>query len=108
MIDQTVDNCGIFWMIDRNQYGITYQLTGMNGGDYCINTMMWLDPKTNLGYIFIGNTGSSISNKANHILIYRTLVSLGDKIVMDNPNNTFLNKLDYKWHNLYSRVAGLF
>ncbi len=104
--NQTVDNSGLFFMIDRNQYGITYQLTGMNGGDNCINTMMWFDPITELGYIFIGNTGSSEQNKANHILIYRTLVSLGDSILMEN--SSFFGKINYKWHNLYNRVRALF
>lgn len=104
--NQTVDNSGLFFMIDRNQYGITYQLTGMNGGDNCINTMMWFDPYTELGYIFIGNTGSSELNKGNHILIYRTLVSLGDHIILTNAS--FAEKIKYKWHNLYNRVRALF
>lgn len=103
-----LDNNGVFFTIDRNQYGITYQLTGMNGGDNCINTMMWFDAKTKLGYIFIGNTGGSKFNSGNHIWIYRTLVSLGDNILMNNPNNTFLDKVSYKWYNLYSRINGLF
>ncbi len=104
--NRTVDNSAMFFMIDRNQYGITYQLTGMNGGDYCINTMMWFDPKTKLGYIFIGNTGLSEKNKVNHIRIYRTLVSLGDNILIEN--STFCKKIEYKWHNLYNRIRGLF
>ncbi|MBL4662675.1 MAG: beta-lactamase family protein [Flavobacteriaceae bacterium] len=104
--DLSVDNSGFFFMIDRNQYGITYQLTGMNGGDNCINTMMWFDPKTELGYIFIGNTGGSKLNKYNHIYIYRSLVSLGDHILMEN--GTFGEKIEYKWHNLYNRVRALF
>ena len=102
----SVDNSGLFFMIDRNQYGITYQLTGMNGGDNCINTMMWFDPKTNLGYIFIGNTGGEKLNRINHILIYRTLVSLGNHILI--KNSSFGNKVKYKWHNLYNRVRALF
>lgn len=110
-IDATVtnlsyDNSGLFFMIDRNEYGIMYQLTGMSGGDNCINTMMWFDPITELGYIFIGNTGGSKINSANHILIYRTLVSLGDNILMEN--STFGKKAEYKWHNLYNRVRALF
>ena len=103
-----LDSNGIFCTIDRNQYGITYQLTGMNGGDNCINTMMWFDEKTKLGYIFIGNTGGSKFNSGNHIWIYRALVSLGDHIQMTNPNNNFIDKIKYKWYNLYSRVNGLF
>ncbi|MFD2561547.1 serine hydrolase domain-containing protein [Aquimarina rubra] len=106
--NQEVDNTGLFWMIDRNQYGITYQLTGSNGGDNCINTMMWFDPVNKLGYIFIGNTGASELNKVNHIWIYRTLVSLGDHILINNPKNTFSQKVGYRWHNLYNRVRGLF
>jgi CubicO group peptidase (beta-lactamase class C family) len=34
------DNKGIFFMIDRNNYGINYQLTGMDGGDNFIKSMM--------------------------------------------------------------------
>ena len=103
-----MDNHGIFFIIDRNQYGITYQLTGMNGGDNCINTMMWFDKKTQLGYIFIGNTGGSELNRSNHIWIYTALVSLGDHFLMHDSNSNLLNKVGYKWHNLYSRVNGLF
>ena len=104
----TMDNSGLFWLIDRNQYGITYQLTGMNGGDNNINTMMQFDSTTGLGYIFIGNTGQSEKNRVTHIWIFRTLVSLGDHYLMNNPNNSFMDKVGYKWHNLYSRINGLF
>ncbi|MEL6820142.1 MAG: hypothetical protein AAFP70_00175, partial [Calditrichota bacterium] len=95
-------------MIDRNQYGITYQLTGSNGGDNCINTMMWFDPKTEMGYIFIGNTGGADLNRGRHIWVYRTLVSLGDHILLSNPENTIVDTAALKWHNYYSRVAVLF
>jgi len=108
VINTHVDNSGLFMMIDRNQYGITYQLTGMNGGDNCINTMMWFDPKTEMGYIFIGNTGSSELNRGRLIWIYRTLVSLGDHILLSNPDNSIVDNATLKWHNYYSRVAGLF
>ena len=104
----SVDNNGIFWMIDRNQYGVTYSLTGMNGGDNCINTMMWFDPKTKLGYIFIGNTGGSASNKGNHIRIFRALASLGDHYLMNHPEKNLLDRIAYKSHNVLSRIGGLF
>ncbi|NER16724.1 serine hydrolase domain-containing protein [Spongiivirga citrea] len=103
----TVDNSAIFWMIDRNQYGVTYQLTGMNGGDTCMKTMMWFDPKTELGYIFIGNTGPAQQNRASHILIFKTLVSLGDHYTYNNATS-IKEKLSFKWHNAYSRINGLF
>ncbi|MGH1366881.1 MAG: serine hydrolase domain-containing protein [Calditrichia bacterium] len=108
VVNTHVDNSGLFIMIDRNQYGITYQLTGMNGGDNCINAMMWFDPKTEMGYIFIGNTGSSQLNRGRLIWIYRTLVSLGDHILLSNPENSIVDNATLKWHNYYSRVAGLF
>lgn len=104
--NQEEDNNGLFFMMDRNQYGITYQLTGMSGGDNCINTMMWFDTYTNLGYIFIGNTGGTQLNRVSHIRIYRTLVSLGDNVLMEG--STTSEKVKYKWHNLYNRVRGLF
>ncbi|MEM0991518.1 MAG: serine hydrolase [Bacteroidota bacterium] len=97
---QSVDNHAIFFMIDRNQYGITYQMIGMNGGDNCINTMMWFDPVTQLGYIFIGNTGASSLNRVHHIWIYRTLVSLGDHIM-------FSKSWKYRWHNVKSRLTAM-
>lgn len=106
--NRDVDNSGLFFMIDRNQYGITYQLTGSNGGDNCINTMMWYDPKTEMGFIFIGNTGGGDLNRGRHIWIYRTLVSLGDDILLSNPENTIFDIAALKWHNYYNRVAGLF
>lgn len=106
--NQEKDNQGIFWMIDRNQYGITYQLTGYNGGDFCINTIFQLDPKTELGYIFMGNTGPSQENRVNHILIINTLVSLGDYIILNDANTSFSKKLSHRWYNIYSRINGLF
>jgi len=105
---QVTDNQGVFWMIDRNQYGVTYQLTGYNGGDYCINTIFQFDPKSGLGYIFIGNTGQSEANTSNHILIFNTLASLGDYLVLNDPTTTFSKKIAHRWHNIYSRVNGLF
>ncbi|WP_400077816.1 serine hydrolase domain-containing protein [Winogradskyella sp. R77965] len=100
------DSNGIFFMIDRNNYGITYQLTGMSGGDNCIQTMMWFDSKTELGYIFLGNTGFSKLNRSNHNLVYNALVSLGYNYTMDN--SSIGKKIQLKWHNVYNRVRALF
>jgi len=100
------DNNGVFFMIDRNNYGITYQLTGMSGGDNCITTMMWFDPKTELGYIFLGNTGTDILNRSNHIWIYNALVSLGYNYTFDN--STISEKAKLKWHNIYNRIRAIF
>mgnify|MGYP001794202846 CR=1 FL=1 len=100
------DNNGLFFMIDRNNYGITYQLTGMSGGDNCITTMMWFDPKTELGYIFIGNTGTSKLNRSNHNWIYNALVSLGYNYTIDNSKTAEKAKL--KWHNIYNRIRAFF
>ncbi len=100
------DNNGLFFFIDRNNYGINYKLTGMNGGDNCIKTMMWFDPKTELGYIFIGNTGGTELNRLNHITIYNALVSLGYNYSIDN--STLGGKIQLKWHNVYNRVRALF
>lgn len=105
---QEIDNHGIFWMMDRNQYGIMYSLTGSNGGDNCINTMMWLDLHTNLGYIFMGNTGGSKASRVNHIFIYRALVSLGDWVKMNDPDADFWDKLSHTWYNISSRIGALF
>ena len=106
--NDAIDNSGLFWMIDRNQYGVTYQLTGMNGGDNTISTKMWYDPKTELGYIFIGNMGVTKQNRINHIWLFKTLVSLGDHYMMTNPKNSFWDKVSYKSHNIYSRVRAIF
>ena len=103
--NRTVDNSGLFFMIDKNQYGIPYRLTGMNGGDYCINTMMWFNPKTQLGYIFIGNTGQSDTNRVNHILIYQALVSLGDRTLYQNAPPR--ERIRLKWHNIASRIKAI-
>jgi len=100
------DNNGLFFMIDRNNYGITYQLTGMSGGDNCITTMMWFDPKTKLGYIFLGNTGASKLNKSNHIWIYNALVSLGYNYSMENAS--ILKKIKLKTHNVYNRIRAIY
>lgn len=106
--NDAVDNSGLFFMIDRNQFGVTYSLTGMNGGDNCINTMMWFDPVTELGYIVICNTGASAKNRVNNIWLFRTLVSLGDHIVFDYQKNSFAKRLKYKAHNWYSRISAAF
>lgn len=103
-----VDDSGLFWMIDRNQYGVPYRLTGMNGGDNCINSMLWFDPVLGVGYLFLGNTGGSELNRVQHIRIFRSLASLGDNLVMSDPKRSRWEKIRLKWHNLYSRVAGLF
>ncbi|PQJ77823.1 serine hydrolase domain-containing protein [Polaribacter porphyrae] len=100
------DNNGLFFMIDRNNYGITYQLTGMDGGDNCITTMMWFDPKTELGYIFLGNTGASTLNSSNHNWVYNALVSLGYNYTFDNSTTSEKTKL--KLHNLYNRIRAFF
>ena len=106
--NQEEDNHGIFFTIDRNQYGIMYQLTGGSGGDNCINTMMYFDPKTELGYIFMGNTGHGKNNRRNHIWIYRALVSLGDYIKMAPSTNSFTKRIKHKWHNYYNRIRAFF
>ena len=100
------DNNGLFFFIDRNNYGINYKLTGMDGGDNCIKTMMWFDPITELGYIFIGNTGVAELNRINHITIYNALVSLGYNYTIDN--STINEKIKFKWHNIYNRIRALF
>jgi len=100
------DNNGLFFMIDRNNYGITYQLTGMDGGDNCLQTMMWFDPKTELGYIFLGNTGRSDLNGFNHNWTYNTLVSLGYNYSMKNA--TLGEKIKLKTHNLYNRIRAIY
>ena len=100
------DNNGIFFMIDRNQYGITYQLTGMSGGDNCIQTMMHFDPKTKLGYIFLGNTGFSKLNRRNHIWVYNALVSLGYNYSI--KNSTFGQRFKYNVHNIYNRIRAIY
>lgn len=100
------DHQAIFFSIDRNNFGIPYQLTGHDGGDYCIQTMMSFDQKTNLGYIFIGNTGFSAANRSNHILIYNALVSLGDQYTFDNKN--LIGKVKFRIYNYYRRINSLF
>jgi len=106
--NQSDDNHGLFVQIDRNQYGITYQLKGGTGGDNCINTVMLFDPVTELGYILVGNTGQSELNRINNIRIYRTLVSLGDNYIMENPEKATISNLKFKIHNYYNRVRAFF
>ena len=106
--NQSDDNSGLFFLIDRNEYGITYQLTGGTGGDHCINSIMLFDPYTQLGYIFIGNTGSSKENRVNHLLIYRTLVSLGDRYAMENPDKVNMGNIKFSLHNYFNRIRAFF
>lgn len=100
------DNNGLFFFIDRNNYGITYQLTGMSGGDNCIQTMMWFDAQTRLGYIFTGNTGFTDLNWSNHIWIYNALVSLGYNNSI--KNGSLGSNLKLRMHNVYNRISAIF
>jgi len=104
--NQEDDNNGLFFFIDRNNYGVTYQLTGMSGGDNCITTMMFFDPKTQLGYIFMGNTGFSKLNRSNHNVIYNSLVSLGYNYSIEH--GTLASNLKFRWHNIYNRIMAIF
>ncbi|MFK7934305.1 MAG: hypothetical protein AB8G22_12405, partial [Saprospiraceae bacterium] len=79
----------------------------LNGGDAGINTMLWYDPYTKLGYIFIGNTGHSEWNRGNHIWIYRALVSLGEHLLQEKTES-WSQRMAYRWHNYYSRINALF
>lgn len=106
--NQGEDNSGLFIQIDRNQYGIMYQLKGHTGADNCINSIMLFDPVTELGYIFVGNTGQTPKSKVNHILIYRALVSLGDHYILENPKRTKIGNATFKFYNYYSRVSAFF
>ncbi len=105
---QFVDNQGIFCMIDRNQYGVTYSLTGMNGGDEGINTMFWLDLKTKLGYLCISNTGQSKENTIEYIRLFRTLASLGKWHLLNDPEYNWKQRLRFRWHDNYSRLRAVF
>ena len=105
---QEDDNNGLFFMIDRNQHGIPYQLTGHDGGDNCINTMMYFDPKAGLGYIFIGNTGHADINWGSHIRVYRTLVSVGDHIRTDSGTVSWSKRVKHRTHNYYNRIRAFF
>lgn len=102
------DNSGLLFFIDRNQYGITYSLTGMNGGDYCIRTMMWFDPHTEIGYLLLSNTGGSEQNRVRFIWAIQALVSLGDHIVEQQAGDSVSKWLAGKYHNWYSRIYGVF
>lgn len=103
-----IDGQGLFWIIDRNQYGIMYQLTGHAGGDNCINTMLFFDPYTDLGYIFLGNTGYHQKNRSSHISIFRSLVSLGNNIQLEDPKNKGFKQLNLLWHDYSNRLKALF
>ena len=77
----------------------------MSGGGNCINTMMWFDPKTELGFIFIGNTGHSATNRVNHILIFNALVSIGNSIPYED--GSLVEKIQHRWHNISSRLKSI-
>jgi len=76
------------------------------GGDNCIQTMMWFDPKTKLGYIFLGNTGFSKLNRRNHIWVYNALVSLGYNYSIKHAN--FRKKIKLRSHNIYNRIRAIY
>ncbi|MEM9547820.1 MAG: serine hydrolase domain-containing protein [Bacteroidota bacterium] len=101
------DNVGIIWQIDSNQYGNYYRLTGHSGSDTGINSMMYFDPKIQLGYIFIGNTGQSEQNRVHHILAFKTLLSFGNHFKKENASS-FGEKAKFIMYNYYSRIRAFF
>ncbi len=100
------DEQAIFFSIDRNNFGIPYSLTGLDGGDYCIQTIMWFDQHTKMAYLFMGNTGISKANRIEHILIFQSLVSLGEHHLLEI--SSLRARIQHRIYNHWCRIAALF
>jgi len=99
-----IDSHSIFWMTDRNKFGLPESMVGYNGGDDGIQTMMWFDPITELGYIFMGNTGWNKTNRRNHNYIFQTLASFGRSYLYNNSGLSWLEELKFRLYNYSSRL----
>ncbi|MEM8484439.1 MAG: serine hydrolase domain-containing protein [Bacteroidota bacterium] len=68
---------GLFWIIDKNQLGVPAKVIGHSGGDDGIFSMLWFDPKTELGYVMLANTSQVDANFGAYIELWQSLYRYG-------------------------------
>jgi len=71
---------GVFWIMDKNQLGVPAKVIGHSGGDAGIFTMLWINPKSGKGYIFLSNTGQIEENVGAMIYLWRALNKFGKSL----------------------------
>jgi len=99
---------GIFNYVNMNIEGIPLNLKGHAGGDDCLYSNMFFDPKTNMGYIFISNTGMADGNHGMRVFTHQTLHSLGKNILKEEKKNSPTDYIAYAWHDASSRIMAPF
>ncbi len=99
---------GIFNYVNMNVNGVPLNLKGHSGGDDCLHSNMFFDPKTNMGYIFIANTGPADGNHGMRVFVYQTLHSLGKYILKEEKKDSPIDYLAYSWHDASSRILAPF
>jgi len=78
---------GVFWVIDKNQLGVSSKVIGHSGGDEGIFTMFWINQKTKVGYLLLSNTGKSEHNVGALIYLWRSLNNYGKSIKKTDDYN---------------------
>lgn len=99
---------GLFNYVNMNVNGVPLNLQGHSGGDDCLYTNMFFDPKTNMGYIFMTNTGPADGNHGMRVFVYQTLYSLGKHILKAAKKDSPVDYLAYVWHDASSRILAPF
>ena len=99
---------GIFNYVNMNVNGVPLNLQGHSGGDDCLHTNMFFDPKTNMGYILMANTGAADGNHGMRVYVYQTLHSLGKYILKQEKKGSVTAYLAYVWHDASSRIMSPF
>ncbi len=99
---------GLFNYVNMNVNGVPLNLQGHTGGDDCLYTNMFFDPKTDMGYIFMANTGPADGNHGMRVFVYQTLHSLGKHILKEAKKDSLVEYLAYAWHDASSRILAPF
>ena len=99
---------GLFNYVNMNVSGVPLNLQGHSGGDDCLHTNMFFDPKTDMGYILMANTGAADGNHGMRVFVYQTLHSLGKHILKEAKKDSPVEYLAYAWHDVTSRILAPF
>jgi len=80
LLDSSHLNMGVFWFHESNIFGMPTKLVGHSGGDTGIATFAWYSPETELGYIFLSNTGQEEVSFGPLVLVWQSLFKYGKSI----------------------------
>lgn len=77
-LDDEINSQGVFWYTIKSPLGIPRKLVGHNGGNEATYTMMFFDPKKDIGYILLSNV--NMDADGTHVAfvnIYKSLWHYG-------------------------------